>query len=399
MFKSYRNYETLLYSFLIIGLSLIQTIITTKFFVQKSYGTYGFYISLSQVLLILTQWGFSSWGVNELSKIGESNFTVLLNKIIISKFIVGGISLIALVAYIKLDSGKYDIVLIFAYLLYFLSLVFSLEVLYISLAKVNKMIKISFYSKFFYTIFFCSILYFFKISPRLMLILFAIQSIMNSFFLYLNQSDFKIRLNIIRSKIDGIIYYSSSNFILVFCSFLFASGPVLYAGHFLSKEAFAVVYASTAIIKLVQASYQPMIQKILPKLNNGLSVEFDMKLAIFFAITATITLFLFAPLIVKIVFNHNYNGILPAIRLFSFSIIPGIMSTIIISQWAVYANQVRYMYICVAIIAVISFMIYTIFSKSLTWQFIIWTMLLSELLLFCTVFILKQMNQKTVKLY
>ena len=386
------------YSFLIIGLSVLQTILITKFFAQKVYGSYGFYVSLSQIILILTQWGFTSWGVNELTKLDKSNLTDLFNGIIISKFIIGGITFILLVTYIIVDTGQIDIALIFAFLFYYLSLVFSLEIMYISLSKIENMLKISLFSKIIYTIFFAYILLVYRVTPQWLFMLFAIQGILNSLFLYVNQSDFKIKFSLFRSKIDQTILNSSSNFILVFSSFLFASGPVIYSGHFLSKDAFAVVYASTAIIKLIQASYQPMIQKILPKLNRGLSIAMDLKLSLLFAFIASTVLFIAAPFIVKIIFNDNYIGIVPAIRLFSLSIIPGILSTIIISQWAIYANKIRLVYVFVVLIALINFIIFTIYSSSLNWQIIIWSMLLSELALFFIVFIILLITERPLTL-
>ena len=394
LLKILKNYETLVYSALVIFLSVIQTIVITKYFVQKDYGSYGFYISLSQVILILTNWGYTSWGVNEIGLKSKLNLTVILNKIIVSKFIIGGISVIALLTYIILISGKLDFVIICAFLFYYLSIVFSLDLLYIALNKVDNMVKISLVSKFLYTILFCLTLFFIKVPHTWLFMMFAVQSMTNSLFLYLNQNDFKLKFNFIYSKTKGVILESGPNFFLVLCSFLFASGPVICAGHFLSKDSFAVVYASTAIVKLVQASYQPLINKILPKLNMGLAIEVDVKLALLFAIGATITLYLSAPLIVEIIFNNNYTGVLPAIRLFTLSIVPGIMSTIIISQWAVYTNNLRSMYVIVALVAVVNFIIYIFFSKVLSWQFFIWSMLLSEIFLFCLVFIVKQWKQK-----
>lgn len=376
----------------------MQTILITKFFAQKVYGSYGFYVSLSQIILISTQWGFTSWGVNELTKLDKSNLTDLFNGIIISKFIIGGITFILLVTYIIVDTGQIDIALIFAFLFYYLSLVFSLEIMYISLSKIENMLKISLFSKIIYTIIFAYILLVYRVTPQWLFMLFAIQGILNSLFLYVNQSDFKIKFSLFRSKIDQTILNSSSNFILVFSSFLFASGPVIYSGHFLSKDAFAVVYASTAIIKLIQASYQPMIQKILPKLNRGLSIAMDLKLSLLFAFIASTVLFIAAPFIVKIIFNDNYIGIVPAIRLFSLSIIPGILSTIIISQWAIYANKIRLVYVFVVLIALINFIIFTIYSSSLNWQIIIWSMLLSELALFFIVFIILLITERPLTL-
>ncbi len=392
--KILKNYETLVYSAFSIFLSVIQTIVITKYFVQKDYGSYGFYISLSQVVLILTNWGYTSWGVNEIGIKSKLNLTVILNKIIVSKFIIGGISLIAMLTYIILISGKLDFVIISAFLFYYLSIVFSLDILYISLNKVDNMVKISLVSKFLYTILFCFTLFFIKVPHTWLFMLFAVQSMANSLFLYWNQNDFKLKLNFICAKTEGVILESGPNFFLVLCSFLFASGPVICAGHFLSKDSFAVVYASTAIVKLVQASYQPLINKILPKLNMGLAVEVDVKLALLFAIVATITLYLSAPLIVKIIFNNNYTGVLPAIRLFTLSIVPGIMSTIIIGQWAVYTNNLSSMYVIVAIVAAVNFIIYILFLKVLSWQFFIWSMLLSEIFLFCLVFIMKKWKQR-----
>ena len=390
LYKFIRNYEILFYSFFIIFLSIIQTVVITNNFVQEDYGFYAFFISLSQVIFIFSNWGYTSWGINEISLKGRSYLTLILNKIIVSKFVIGGISLILLLVYVRIESGENDFIVISAFLLYFLSIVFSLDILYIAIGEVDKMVRILLVSKLLYTILFIGLLSFFNLSYTLLFMLFALQALINSVFLYFSQNNFKFKFYSLSSISIGSILESWPYFVIVLFSFLFASGPVILAGHLLSKESFSVVYASTAIVKLVQASYQPLINKILPKLNLGLAVETDIILALIFSILATLTLYLFAPFIVEIIFNNNYEGLLPAIRLFSLSIVPGIMSTIIIGQWAVHTNNLRLMYASIALVLGVNIIIFILFAESLSWQFVIWSMLLSEICLFCLVFFLRK---------
>jgi len=368
----------------------------TKFLVQKDYGYYGFYISLSQIVLILANWGFSSWAVNELSRKSKLFIGSILNKIILAKMAIGGITIMVLLTYIFIGSGRIDSVLTIAFLIYYLSIVFSLEVLYVSLDNINNLIKISLISKLIFTLIYGLILFFFQLSVSWLFLLFSLQSLTISFFLYLNQNDFRLDFSVFRSRPTEVILKSGPNFLLVFSSFLFASGPVIMAGHFLSKDSFAIVYSSTAVVKMLQASYQPLINKILPKLNLGVSIGLDVKMAFLFGLVSTVFLYFFAPFIVEIIFSRNYTGLVQAIRLFSLSLVPGILSTIVVSQWAVYANNLREMYVIVALIALINFLVVILFSSQLTWQFILIIMLLSELVLLFSVLITKRRELRSI---
>ncbi len=375
---------------------MVQTVLMTKFLVQKDYGYYGFYISLSQIVLILANWGFSSWAVNEISRKSKLFIGSILNNIILAKMAIGGISLMGLLTYIFIVSGQIDSVLTIAFLIYYLSIVFSLEVLYVSLDNINNMIKISLISKLIFTLIYGIVLFFFQLSVSWLFLLFSLQSFTSSFFLYLNQNDFRLDFSVFRSTPTGVILKSGPNFLLVFSSFLFASGPVIMAGHFLSKESFALVYSSTAIVKMLQASYQPLINKILPKLNLGVSIGLDVKMAFLFGLVSTVFLYFFAPFIVEFIFSKNYTGLVQAIRLFSFSLVPGILSTIVVSQWAVYANNLREMYVIVALISMFNFLVVILFSAQLTWQFILMIMLLSELVLLFSVLVRKQRELRSI---
>ncbi|MBM3454058.1 MAG: hypothetical protein FJX80_02800 [Bacteroidetes bacterium] len=394
--KDFKHFETLVYSAFISLLSVVQTVLMTKFLVQKDYGYYGFYISLSQIVLILANWGFSSWAVNELSRKSKLFIGSILNKIILAKMAIGGITIMVLLTYIFIGSGRIDSVLTIAFLIYYLSIVFSLEVLYVSLDNINNLIKISLISKLIFTLIYGLILFFFQLSVSWLFLLFSLQSLTISFFLYLNQNDFRLDFSVFRSRPTGVILKSGPNFLLVFSSFLFASGPVIMAGHFLSKDSFAIVYSSTAVVKMLQASYQPLINKILPKLNLGVSIGLDVKMAFLFGLVSTVFLYFFAPFIVEIIFSRNYTGLVQAIRLFSLSLVPGILSTIVVSQWAVYANNLREMYVIVALIALINFLVVILFSSQLTWQFILIIMLLSELVLLFSVLITKRRELRSI---
>jgi hypothetical protein len=147
---------------------------------------------------------------------------------------------------------------------------------------------------------------------------------------------------------------------------------------------------------MLQASYQPLINKILPKLNLGVSIGLDVKMAFLFGLVSTLFLYFFAPFIVAIIFSRNYTGLVQAIRLFSFSLVPGILSTIVVSQWAVYANNLREMYVIVALISIINFLVVILFSAQLTWQFILMIMLLSELVLLFVVLVTKQRELRSI---
>lgn len=391
-----KNLETLLYSAVVTVLTVIQTLLMTKYLEQKDYGYYGYYVSLSQFVMILTNWGFTSWAVNEIGEKSNLFISNTLNKIIASKVLIGGCSLIALLSYIFVVSGRVDAVLIIAFLAYYLSIVFSMEVLYISISNINKMVRISMYTKFIFTLIFCVVLVFMNFSPQLLFMLFAMQSVANSLFLYLSQNDFKVEFNFKGIRRISLVLDSSPNFMVIFSSFLFASGPVILSGHFLSKEAFAIVYASTAIVKMIQASYQPLINKILPKLNLGYSVKNDVRMAFLFAVLATISLFVLAPLIVELIFNNKFTGLVSAIRILSLSILPGLMSTIIISQWAVYSNKLHSMYGIVSLLTVMIFGLFFLLSRQLSWQVVIWTMLVSEVILLLILLVVRQQKVSAV---
>jgi O-antigen/teichoic acid export membrane protein len=392
--KFIKLYLPFFYNGLIICLSVLQTIMITNYCDQKTYGYYGYYISLSQFVLIATQWGFTSWGVNQLTKLDNFGLSSLLNKIIVAKSIIGSIAFISLIIYLIMDHDQMDVLVAVAFFLYYLSWVASLEILYISQSKVEKMVRITFLSKILYTIILGCVLLF-RVTPQCLFMLFAIQSIMNSLFLYIGQNSFKIKYINFQIRVGEVIQNASSNFVLVFFSFLFASGPVIFSGHILGKENFAVVYASTAVIKMVQASYQPMIYKILPKLNKGLSMVDDIKSALLFSLISTSVIYFMAPLIVKYIFSDHYVGLLPAIRLYAFSITPGILSTIFVSQWAVFADKIKLFYFSIFIITIIMFVILNNYTSG-AWQLTIETMLIGEWGLFVSAIIIKLVADKVL---
>jgi O-antigen/teichoic acid export membrane protein len=138
---------------------------------------------------------------------------------------------------------------------------------------------------------------------------------------------------------------------------------------------------------MLQIAYNPMIQKILPKLNRLeigkrgsilKKIKLDLFLAIFYSIFCIVFLWVFAPIIVKLLFNKNYIGLTFAIKLFSFSILPGILSTIIMSQIVVYQNLFKQASLLILILTIIIFFNLIYYSNSLTAIYVLKIMIYGE---------------------
>jgi len=377
--------DIIFYNILIIIISLIQTILITKFLSQKDYGVYGFYVSLSQYILVLTNWGFSSWGVNEISK----NFAKkdeIISKIFYSRLISGGVAFFIIAMYFCFFMTSYNFLVFFGFFIYYLSLAVSPEILYISRNRIKEYILINLKAKFIYTISLILFIFSFNLNPSFLFFLFAIQNLLITFFSsYINE---KVVLHPSVFEIKNVIITlrnSISNFFLIFVSFLFASGPVILSGLFMDKNKFSVVYASVAIIKIVQAAYTPMIQKILPKLNIANInenqkdiIKYDLLLCIIYSLTTIFFILILAPIIVKVVFNEKYVGLVEAIRFYSFSILPGLLSTIILSQFSVFLNIIKKSYLIVLFssLFIFLFLIYNLYD--LTWNIVLRSMIFGE---------------------
>jgi O-antigen/teichoic acid export membrane protein len=377
-----KNYNTVFYNIGILILSLLQTVLITKFFSQNEYGIYGFYISLSQIILIGTQWGFNSWGVNKLTQkeISEN----LFESITVARFTLGIIIIIPIFYYLLTINRFISLIEIAAILIYFISVAFSTEIIYISENKIDKMVRLILATRFIYTIVLFILFITIRISASQLFLLFAFQNMLICFLLYIKQPTFKLKI-LRKIKIRNqlkVIPQSAYNFFNVFSSFLYASGPVIFSGHFLEKKQFSIVYASTAIIKMIQAAYQPMIQKILPKLNSSNGIKIDFKLALIFSLGANFVIYLLAPYVVKYLFNEHYEGLVRAIRIFSFSLVPGVLSTIILSQIAIYYNYVKraFVLVFIASFGILTHLLH--YGEKLNWETIIFTMLIFEIILF-----------------
>ena len=390
---------------IIILITLSQTILITKFLSQKDYGIYGFYISLSQYIFVLANWGFSSWGVNKISR-NTLNKAEIFKNIVYSRLLSGGVAFFLVSFYFYFLLKSYSIIVYFGYLLYYLSIVFSTEILYISDNKIKDFIIINFKAKIYYTLFLIAIIFLFNANANLLFFLFAIQNIAISIYAFyyyksIIYSDYLFKIKNILSTLK----YSSSNSLLVFVSFLFASGPVILSGMFMNKDKFSVVYASIAIIKMIQATYNPMIQKILPKLNHAnseenkiLLIKTDVLISISYAILTTILIWIFAPLIVRVVFSYKYIGLVQAIRIYSISILPGLLNTLIISQLFVYYDMIKHSYLIVIFSSILVYLLLIYNLNELSWSRVIISMIVGEffqLSLLCLIFFIK--NKMAIK--
>jgi O-antigen/teichoic acid export membrane protein len=365
-FIAIKNYSTVINNGFILLISLIQTTILTKILNQSDYGLYGYFVSTTQLLYVITNWGLLSWGVDKISKI-NSEGNIIMNVIVNSRALSGLITL-------------------FGIIIYYLSLVFSVDIFYISYGNIKKLTIVTFFAKAVYFLIFLFSLIYIK-SPNLFFLLFSIQNLITSIFYYLfNENKIKLYFLNFTNSIK-ILKESTPNFTIVLFSFFFASGPTLIAGSYLIKSEFSLVYASTAIIKMLQIAYNPMIQKILPKLNRLeigkrgsilKKIKLDLFLAIFYSIFCIVFLWVFAPIIVKLLFNKNYIGLTFAIKLFSFSILPGILSTIIMSQIVVYQNLFKQASLLILILTIIIFFNLIYYSNSLTAIYVLKIMIYGE---------------------
>jgi hypothetical protein len=88
-----------------------------------------------------------------------------------------------------------------------------------------------------------------------------------------------------------------------------------------------------------------------------------------------------APLIVNLIFSSDYLGLEDAIVLFSIALTPGILSTILITQVAIYLDIVKQAYNAVGFACIIIFLILLININNLDAFFVIKTMVFCEWLL------------------
>ena len=344
----FKEFKTIFFSGVLTFSSLITTLIFTKFLNQSEYGEYGFFITVGQLVMVFSSWGFLNWGVNEITK-NIDMIEEIFNHIIKSRIITGLIATtIVLVCFILFYTANHTAVLIISYILYSLSFSISPEILYISNNNQNFYLKKSILTRLVFIFVSSYLLFSYEINPELLFFIFALALFANSFILLFIQNYIKL-IPSIQLNIENI-KKSSPNFNLILVSFLFASGPLIFIGAISDPANFTVVFASVTIIKALQVIYNPSIQKILPDLNEVKNLginEIKVKISrgffmgLLYSLSCIIFILLFADLIVNIVYSKDYFGIQNGLKIFSMSVIPGIYSTIISTQLSVFFNFIK----------------------------------------------------------
>lgn len=386
------EYDLVIFNGLNVFLSLLQTVVITKFLSQEDFGTYGFYMSLSQYLYIVSSWGFLTWGVNKIS--GDlTKRDMYFSAIVRARILSGGTAYLALLGFLLLTQNTLSVTVYVAFLIYCVSIVFSPEILYIAEKKIKSLVLINVLVKSAYLVivFLCFIL--FSMSPQKMFFLFSLLMLITLLVLFQGLS-FRFNKTTF-SEVSGLwpLISGIPNFTLVLVSFIFASGPVIFSGFFLTAKYFAVVFASVSMIKMIQAAYNPMIQKILPQLNTSEvpvvelfgAIKKDIKLSLIFSTLCVALLWVFSPFIVRLVFSSDYVGLESAIRLFSLSLIPGLLSTILITQVSLYLDILKNAYWAIGAISAALFSVLIYCYDQLSWVLALSLMLGGEYVLLAVI--------------
>jgi len=386
------EYDLVIFNGFNVFLSLLQTVIITKFLSQEDFGTYGFYMSLSQYLYVVSSWGFLTWGVNKIS--GDlTKRDMYFSAIVRARILSGGTAYLALLGFLLLTQNTLSLAVYGAFLIYCVSIVFSPEILYIAEKKIKSLVLINVLVKSAYLVivFLCFIL--FSMSPQKMFFLFSLLMLITLLVLFQGMS-FRFDKTTF-SEVSGLwpLISGIPNFTLVLVSFIFASGPVIFSGFFLTAKYFAVVFASVSMIKMIQAAYTPMIQKILPQLNTSEvpavelfgAIKKDIKLSLIFSTLCVALLWVFSPFIVRLVFSSDYVGLESAIRLFSLSLIPGLLSTILITQVSLYLDILKNAYWAIGAISAVLFSVLIYCYDQLSWVLALSLMLGGEYVLLAVI--------------
>ena len=136
------EYDLVIFNGLNVFLSLLQTVVITKFLSQEDFGTYGFYMSLSQYLYIVSSWGFLTWGVNKIS--GDlTKRDMYFSAIVRARILSGGTAYLALLGFLLLTQNTLSVTVYVAFLIYCVSIVFSPEILYIAEKKIKSFVLIN----------------------------------------------------------------------------------------------------------------------------------------------------------------------------------------------------------------------------------------------------------------
>ena len=402
-----KEYDLVFFNGLNVFLSLLQTVVITKFLSQENYGIYGFYLSLSQYIYVFCNWGFLTWGVSQISTNLKRN-DIYFTAIIRARMITGGCAYTLLTGYLLITSTIPSLVVYAAFLMYCVALILSPEIVYIAGGRIKSLVVINLLMKFIYIAVVLGCFIVFPMSAEIMFLLFSFLMLFTALVLFFKSSFHYHKNTFYEGSSLSALKAGAPNFLLVLLSFLFASGPVIFSGIFLNAKYFSVIFASTAMIKMIQTAYSPLIQRILPRLNlesvvvgNLFNViKKDIALSLTFSIICTGLLWLSSPIIVKIVFSEDYEGLETAIRLFSLSLIPGLISTILISQISVYLNIVKSAYWVISAVSIVMFSALVYNFDQLSWVFVLSLMLSGEyILLIVMCLLVYRVTQKTNEIH
>lgn len=388
------NFKILLYSSFNILSTLIQTYLITKVLNQNDYGEYAYLVSLTHVIMILSQWGFTNWGVTQLNKTAKNEKGYLIGSIITAKIFLGLVTLLVVLTYYFVHADPLSNLVVIGFILFYIGYAINSDFAYIKSENILKLTSKNSLVKCInlLVIFFATTIN--KINSEIIFLLVCSQTSFYGFLLFFSK-EFKVRNQIKFNFNLGVIKKSFGNFHLTLASFLFASGPLLLSGHYLDKFYFTPIYAAFAVVKMLQASYTPIIQRFLPKLYLNKSIKSELLFSTIFCFSGTILIYFLAPLIVKFVYS-DYEDIVYSLRLFSLSILPGIASTIIISQISVFKSKVVETYFLIYTVACLLNLTIIAMKSSLTWEFILTSMVISEYLLLIALLVLFLKDFKSI---
>ena len=402
-FNYIKRFELVFLNGFLVLVTLAQTVIITKFLTQEEYGIYGFYLTLAHFIYVFGNWGFLSWGTQSIASDLTSRETTY-SSLMLSRILTCFFAYIFLVAYIFFVLNAQNTFAVIGFFIYSMGLMLSPEILFIVDNRIRSMVLINLYVKTVYIVLLSFALIFFDLSPHIVFLLFSILIFITALIL-LNALSFRFEFKQIIKKINiNPIKSSFQNFIVNMFAFAFASAPLILAGSYIDKKHFSVLYASFAIIKMLQTVYNPMIQRIIPRLNKlsvpknevFSAIKNDIFNAIIFACTCCVIIRLTSSVIVSIIFSSDYEGLEEAIIFFSLALIPGLLSTIFISQVVIYIDIIKKAYssIGVACLLVFSILIYNI--ENLNVRIVLETLILGEwFLLFLIVYVIyKEIHPK-----
>ena len=262
----------------------------------------------------------------------------------------------------------------------------SPEILFIVDNRIRTMVLINLYVKTAYIVLLSFALIFFDLSPHMIFLFFSILNFITGLVL-LSTLSFRFEFKKIIKKINiNPIKLSFQNFIVNILAFIFASAPLILAGSYIDKKYFSVLYASFTIKKMLQTVYNPMIQRIIPRLNKlsvpknevFRAIKNDILSAVLYACTCCVIIWLTSPLIVSIIFSSDYEGLEEAIIFFSLALIPGLLSTIFISHVVIYIDIIKKAYISLGVACLLVFSILFYNIENLSVRIVLESLILGE---------------------